>query len=88
MVYPDDSTANLNAANAAMGGGELDKAERYLAKAGYSQEAAYARGVLAALRQQYTQAKTLFSDAASMNSGTPVGQEASKACAEMDEFIY
>lgn len=88
MVYPDNATANLNAANAAMGVQELDKAERYLAKAGYSQEAAYARGVLAALRQQYTQAKTLFSDAASMNSGTPVGQEASKACAEMDEFIY
>lgn len=52
LVYPDNEIANLNAANAAMGVGELDKAERYLAKAGNSPEAEYAREVLAALKKQ------------------------------------
>ena len=88
MVYPDDSTANLNAANAAMGVGELDKAERYLAKAGDSAEAVYARGVLAALSQQYSQAKPLFEQAASMPENNKVRDAALKASAEMDEFIY
>ena len=52
LVYPDNEIANLNAANAAMGVGELDKAERYLAKAGNNPEAEYAREVLAALKKQ------------------------------------
>ncbi len=46
-MYPDDETANLNAANAAMRRGDNAAAERYLAKAGDSPEAVYARGALA-----------------------------------------
>ena len=49
QVYPDDPIANLNAANAAMSGGDLDKAALFLAKAGESPEASYAREVHAAL---------------------------------------
>lgn len=64
MVYPDNGTANLNAANAAMMVEELDKAERYLAKAGETPYAEYARGVLAGLRQEYMAAKALFESAA------------------------
>jgi len=91
LVYPDNETANLNAANAAMSVGEPDKAERYLAKAGMSAEAVYARGVLAALKQDYAQAKALFGDAAAAagRSGKASLEEAaSKACAEMDGYIY
>jgi len=46
-MYPTDETANLNAANAAMRRGDNEGAERYLAKAGNSPEAIYARGALA-----------------------------------------
>lgn len=52
LIYPNNEIANLNAANAAMGVGDLSKAERYLAKAGNSPEADYAREVLAALKKQ------------------------------------
>ncbi len=45
-MYPDDPIANLNAANVEMKHNELPAAERYLAKAGDSPEAEYARGVL------------------------------------------
>lgn len=48
--------ANLNAANAAMTAGELERAERYLQNAGNSPEAEYARGVLNALRKDYDKA--------------------------------
>ena len=88
MVYPDNPTANLNAANAAMGTGELDKAERHLAKAGRSPEAVYARGVHAALKQDYTRAKALFAEAASMPDNTAVKDAAQEAHTEMDKFIY
>ncbi len=44
-MYPEDATANLNAANVEMRHGEYAAAERNLAKAGDSAEAEYARGV-------------------------------------------
>ena len=77
MVYPDNGTANLNAANAAMMVDELDKAERYLSKAGETPEAIYARGVLAGLRQDYAAAEELFRKA---------GEIGESACAEMQKF--
>lgn len=46
-MYPDDKTANLNAANAEMRHGNNEAAARYLAKAGNSPEAVYAHGALA-----------------------------------------
>lgn len=55
-LYPDDATCNLNAANAAMRRGDLDAASRYLAKAGDAPEAAYARGALAILQGNPTEA--------------------------------
>lgn len=64
MVYPDNETANLNAANAAMLVEEFNKAERYLAKAGDTPYAIYARGVLAGLRQEYSAAEEFFRKAA------------------------
>jgi len=46
-IFPTDETANLNAANASMRRGDNATAKRYLAKAGDSPEAIYARGALA-----------------------------------------
>lgn len=60
-MYPDDETANLNAANSSMGNGDMKHAERYLGKAGDSLEADYARGVFAAMEKDYTTAYGLFS---------------------------
>jgi len=46
-MYPDDETANLNAAVIALQKNDLQAAERYLKKAGNSPQALNARGVLA-----------------------------------------
>lgn len=62
-MFPDDETANLNAANTAMGLGDLKNAERYLAKAGTSAEAVYARAIYAALSNDYETANKLFAEA-------------------------
>lgn len=59
-MYPDDETANLNAANSAMAQGNLKGAERFLEKAGKSDEAIYARGILAALGGDYDAAEDYF----------------------------
>lgn len=46
-TYPDDATANLNAACAAISADQYDKAAKYLTKAGNSPEADEARAALA-----------------------------------------
>ncbi|ADY36044.1 hypothetical protein Bacsa_1472 [Phocaeicola salanitronis DSM 18170] len=56
-MYPDDETANLNAANVAMNKRDLTAARKYLDKAGTSKEAEYARGVLEALEGNYAEAQ-------------------------------
>lgn len=63
-LFPNDATANLNAANAAMGFGDLEAAEMYVARAGDSPKAVYARGLLAALRKDYAAARPLLEQAA------------------------
>ncbi|MDE5704150.1 MAG: hypothetical protein K2H70_04920 [Bacteroidales bacterium] len=63
-LFPSDETANLNAANSAMRWRDLNRAERYLAKAGQSPEAIYARGNCAALRGDYEAAAGYFKQAA------------------------
>ena len=65
-MYPDDEAANLNAANSAMGRGDLEMAARYLAKAGDGASAVYALGILEALRQNYEAALEQFEAAARM----------------------
>ncbi len=65
-MYPGDETANLNAANAAMRRGDNALAERYLAKAGNSAEAVYARGALAIRNEDYDAARSYLRQAADM----------------------
>lgn len=62
-LFPDDETANLNAANAAMRHDDLSGAERYLAKAGSSAEAIYARGALAIRNKDYETARRYLNEA-------------------------
>ena len=57
-MFPDNETANLNAANAAMMRKDYVSASRYLAAAGDSAEAVYARGVLSALQGDYADAES------------------------------
>lgn len=62
-MYPDDETANLNAANAALGRNDVKYAERYLQKAGDSPQAIQARGVLALQKGETDRAIDLFRQA-------------------------
>ncbi|MDE7115365.1 MAG: DUF3868 domain-containing protein [Muribaculaceae bacterium] len=64
-MYPENTDANLNAANIEMRAGNLELAERYLDKAGDSPEATYARGVLQGIKGNYSAARALFEKAAS-----------------------
>lgn len=81
-VYPEDATANLNAAIAAMQRGDLSRAQTCLQKAGSSAHAQYARGVLAALQKDFTGALSLFRQAQS--AGMP---EAADAVSQMQRLL-
>lgn len=59
-MYPEDEAANLNAANTAMGRGDMKNALRYLDKAGDSMEAVYARGVYEFIQKNYAEALPLL----------------------------
>ena len=62
-MFPDDAIANLNAANAAIRRGDLTNAKRYLAKAGDSSEAVYARGALAIRQKDSDSARRYLNEA-------------------------
>lgn len=79
-MYPEDAAANLNAANAAMARGDLKSAERYLAKAGASPEATYARGLHAALAGDYAAAERRLAEA--RKSGVAEAADALRQLAE------
>lgn len=59
-IHPDDPAANLNAANNALGAGDTARAAAYLAKAGDSPEAAYARGACALMNDDLDTAEPLL----------------------------
>ncbi len=64
--YPDNETANLNAACAALKTGDLDRAAVLLEKAGDSPQAANARGAVAAKRGDIETARKLFQSVSSL----------------------
>lgn len=82
LLYPDSEVANLNAANVAMKNGNLTLAANYLAKAGDTAEAIYARGLLAALNQDYDQALDYFRQAARLKVA-----DAPAAISQIEEII-
>ncbi len=59
-MFPTDEVANLNAANIALQGKDFADAERYLAKAGDSPQAIYARAVHSYLKEDYASAEQYF----------------------------
>ncbi len=63
LLYPNDSVANLNAANVALSQFDAPAATQFLHKAGDSAEAEYARGVLNVVRKNYASARTFFTKA-------------------------
>lgn len=65
-MYPNDETANLNAANAAIRHDDFATARRYLDKAGDSAEAVYARGALAVREKDYDTARLYLTKARDM----------------------
>ncbi len=62
-LFPDDETANLNAANAAIRRDDYKNAERYLQKAGDSAEATYARAALAIRQLDFDTARKYLEQA-------------------------
>ena len=67
-MFPEDPTANLNAACADLQKGDIASAEKHLEKAGNSAEALNARGALAVLKKDYQSARRLFLEAAAAGS--------------------
>ena len=59
-MYPDDETANLNAAIAAMNNNNLVAAQNYLSKAGNAPEAEFARAVLTFMQGNEDEALAMF----------------------------
>lgn len=62
-LFPEDETANLNAANIAINSRDLVSAEHFLERAGNSPQADLARGTLALLKRDYATAETLLKKA-------------------------
>lgn len=65
-MFPNDETANLNAANAAIRRDDFETARKYLDKAGDSPEAVYARGALAVRERDFDTACRYLSKAKEM----------------------
>lgn len=84
VLYPNDPTVNLNAANIAMHKGSYEQAERYLDRAGESPLADYGRGVLYALQAKYDQAKPWLQKAKA--AGVKGAAEALSQIKQLEEF--
>lgn len=82
-IYPDDETANLNAANVAMSRGDMASARKFLAKAGDSGKASYARGMFAAIGGDYGAARSYLLQA--QKEGVAEAAPALKQLDEMEE---
>ena len=63
-MFPNDETANVNAAYVALDGGDLGRAERFLKRAGNTPQAENARGALEVLRGNFDKARPHFQKAA------------------------
>ena len=81
-MFPNNETANLNAANIALQRGELSKARAYLAKAGDTPEAIYATGLVEAKEMNNEKALELFEKAASRGL-----KQAADAFAQLKEVM-
>lgn len=78
-LYPTDPVANTNAAAITLRRGELDRAARYLEKAGDSVEARYYRGVYRGLTGDYDGAIAIFEQLAPVNADAAAALDNIKA---------
>ena len=81
-MYPNDETANLNAANAAIRRDDFAAARRYLDKSGNSAEAVYARAALAIREKDYDTAREYLGKAKEMGL-----EMAGKTLDELDKIF-
>lgn len=79
-IFPNDTVANLNAANAAIRRDEFARAQRYLDKVGDSPEAMYARAALAIRKKDYDSALKYLDKAKDMGL-----EQAAKTLNELNE---
>lgn len=79
-IFPDNAVANLNMANTSMARNDMAAAKSYLANAGDTPEATYARGVYAAINKNYAEAEKYFT--AAKNAGVAQAEQALK---QLDE---
>lgn len=86
-MFPEDETANLNSATNAMLNGDLEAASKYLAKAGKSDEAEYARAILTLLQDDTDTAIEMFRKL-SRNSIPSVSEKASSALNGLEEVRF
>lgn len=85
-MYPEDAGANLNAANAALARGDMERAARYLEKAGTSPESVYANGVFEFMNGNVGQASEHFTEAVGMGvTEAQVQVDKISAIKEMEE---
>ena len=82
-IYPNDEVANLNAANVAMSRGDMVSADKFLAKAGNTPHAAYARGVYEAMNKNFSAARSYFNTA--QNGGIAEAAAALQQVSELEK---
>ncbi len=80
-MFPDDPTANINAASASISRGDLDSASKFLSRVGNIPEAEYVRGVLAAKKGYIDAAKGHF-----RNSRDPRAEDAIKQLNNIENY--
>lgn len=80
-LYPNDPVANFNAGSAALERGDKEAAEKYLAKAGDSQEAQYARACLAAMNRDFEKAESILARLGSMPQAVEAEKQIKKITA-------
>lgn len=89
-LYPNDETANLNAATAAMKRKDFVSAQKYLQKAGNTDEARFSRAVLEAVNGDKAKAlkelKALAKDAKTPEMRAKAAQQAESLEASMQKF--
>lgn len=84
-MFSGDPVANLNAANIALSRNELGRAEAYLAKAGNTPEAIYARGILVGKKGDYETAYSLFEKAG--DAGCKYAGDAAAQLREVQRYL-
>lgn len=80
-MFPEDPTANINAASASISRGDLDSAAKFLNRVGDIREAEYVRGILDAKKGNYASAVSHF-----RKSNDPKAKQAIDQIADIENY--